>query len=378
MRVLIYAPVVGRGGAHRMLSRLIPLINADVSYLGFERDENGVSLQFLPHIQHIPLSPKPTYPIDARWSKGSLAQHHAQLQDMASDFDAIWLPTPWGSAGFDVSTPIVTTIHDYSWRLMGNHNAWREDELNWFRNHTQIVNPTRYQQAVGVVHYGIFDSTFIPHGDFVPDKFDVTPLSGQRVRDLYGLPDRYVLAFHCANHLKDPETILRAQYHARTDSDQVPPLVIAGIETEQLAHPRHPYHKQVKKLWQSLGYTLNKDLFILGQVPDQDIGGLYANASCVITATLSEAGISGTMYEAFTSRTPCIYTDLPQFREKLPDNTYGYPFKPKHWHEAGQQIVKACITHDSAMLERAYVVATGTAWEKVGARYTRLFEDVVQ
>lgn len=360
--------------------------------LSQHRDEMGNDIDW-GNVEFIQLDGglPPLHPHLFTWLQAQQGVFYAHWQRIAEQraIDLTYLPMPWWTVRlpeFTPPTPIVPTLHDFAWHQLKMPLHEFQGEAQLFAKHAALtVFPSVFQREWGETYFGFRSTRTIYHGHFIPPGFLPTPLEAQRVRDIYGLPEQYVLAFHCASSKKDPLTILQAQIKARRESADVPALVIAGLDTEwfvpnsiKYGHPAWAFAKQV---WNVMAeFTLNRDLFVLGNVPVKDMGGLYAGAKMAVTATHNEGGISGTMFEAFAAHVPCVYTELPVFSERLSPEEYGFTFAPGHVRGCAEAIVRACTDTEQAYerAERALAFANSRTWGDAAQEYLEAFEGVLR
>ena len=392
-RVLIYAPIIGRGGVRRMVTRLAESWSKlnDWSFVALSQphDEQGEKIDWPCEFIQIDGGPAPRHPDLFNWlyeNQPTFLKHWQRMKG----FDLTYLPMPWWTTrvpDFKAPMPIVATLHDFAWdQLNYTAHEFRAEARTFAAINAFACFPSDFQRRWAQDFYGFRSTRTIHHGHFIPSSFVATPAEAARVREHYRLPERYTLAFHCANDKKDPVTILRGQLEARRASPDVPPLVLAGLDTEWFAPPFVPrghhalgFAQQIVSVIKACGYTYGQDLFVLGRIPETDIAGLYAGATAAITATRNEGGISGAMFEAFAAHTPCIYTDLPIFSERLDVNEYGWVFDVGDVGRLGQLIVDVVNNPDEAFrrAQQAFRFANSRTWDDAAAEYIEVFEEVL-
>lgn len=393
-KCLIYAPLIGRGGVHRMVTRLArawaKLPGWEFSILSQRLDENGTPIDWPKELpfEQIDGGEAPRHPELFPWLYANQPTFYAHWARTKADI--AYLPMPWWTARLPYwkpPMPTVITLHDFAWDQTGQRNhEFRAEARVFAQSGVPTVFPSHYQRQWGIDHYGFRDTSTIYHGHFIPDGMMATPTEASRIRENYGLPPEYLLAFHVANAKKDPFTILTAVANARKRSKHVPPLVIAGLDTQMMAPPfvpethfAHSFVQSVRACVEACGFTYGKDLFVLGAVPEADIGGLYAGAAAAITASHNEGGIPGSMFEAFAAHTPAIYTDLPIFSERLKPNEYGWVFEPKDSEALAQAIIEVCEKPDEGFKRaaKAFAFANSRTWDDAAGEYITLFEEVI-
>lgn len=393
-RVLIYAPTVGRGGVHLVVRNLTHALATyadpdewSFAVLGQRYDEIGLPVEWpeaWPFEQIDPVGKLPAHPDQFAFLMANVEVFVAHLRRAAKDYDVVYCPSVWWtmrSQQWDIGAPFVTTIPDFAFDqgvdmgLLAQH--FRVVSLLVAHRAACVVFPTDFQRSHGETYYQMARTRTIYHSaDFVADGFSPTPEEALRVRAKYGLPERYVLAFHCAYH-KDPITILKAQHRARSRSPHVPPLVMAGIGTEHFLADIMPDipSMQVRQTMWEIKASVGNDLFVLGTIPDEDVAGLHAGATCAVSASRSEGDIAGGTFNAFMARTPMIYSELPVYRERLgADGRYGYPFPVGDHVALSERIIEACERRDDAQ-QRA-LEAFGWAQQRTSRDVAKEYLDV--
>lgn len=396
-RVLIYAPVIGRGGIRRLVERLTRAWSETADskqwafhMLGQTADEYGHAFYLPTAVEVTQIEPgaAPLHPRLFDYLTRNQEVFYQHLKRIAGDYDLIWLPHPWWTmqtSRWEIPTPVIATIPDFAFdqlQISGEPaNRFRGEARRFEQYANLILFPSDYQRTWGESHYGFHHTATIHYADFLPLHFIPTAQEAERVRIKYKLPERWVLAFHCAHH-KDPITILRAQVEARKQSADIPPLVMAGIDTH-LYRPgtQSPNGAQhVKATMQACGYQYGHDLFILGEVPDADIAGLYAGAAMAVTASRSEAGLSGTLYEAFAAGTPLVYSSLPAFTERMGENgTYGLAFPIGDYRAMAKAMCQVMEQPEQTQkrIEQGKTFVAQRTWSDVAAEYLAAFERVL-
>ncbi|XZE34358.1 glycosyltransferase [Pirellulaceae bacterium SH501] len=403
-KILVYAPTVGRGGVRTLVLRLVDAWSLlatergwDVKVLSNAFDESGRDLPW-PEGMLEPLN------VDGiencrgvelcNLLQAKQNEMFRQLKRHAMHADIVWLPQPWWTMRIsneivDFPAHIVPTIHDLAFDELGWNDLFGDrfrDELHRFISVSSLAifssnvirkrAMERYDmpQELGRVVY---------LADFVPDIFDTTSTEGHRVKDKYQLPEQYVLAFHASGH-KDPLCILEAICRLRDQNPQdFIPLVIAGHQTEAIrpdSTVSGEYVEKIRAYIQRNQLQIGKHYFVLGYIPTQDIGGLYAGATACVTASKSEAGLSGCVFESFKAKVPLIHSDIEPFIERLGlQNDYALRFRCGDSLDLYESILevlrdprKACERAKDANLEFC-----NRHWINVAEEYLDLFSNLV-
>jgi UDP-perosamine 4-acetyltransferase len=393
-RVLIYAPIVGRGGVHRLVDRLTeawceyaPPDEWSFTAFGQGYDEIGEPMRWRVPFEQLPPYAAPYHPELFSFLTAHQQTFWTYLQQRQADFDLVWLPMPWWTMRVPqphLSIPIVPTIPDFAFDQHGSTSwlasGFRQETHAFAQYAAMVCFPSEYQRMHGETRYQMQKTRTIYYADFLPRPFEPSETEAERVRLKYKLPPYYLLAFHCAHH-KDPITILRGYALAKQGAVRFP-LVLAGIETDGFIPGKRPPNEhaaEVQQVIEECGYKFGEDLFILGQIPDYDIAGLYAGSCLAITASRSEGGLSATIFEAFNAGTPMIFSDLPVFIERLGDqNEYGLHFKvgdPTDLARAIKQRWDDGLAKQRAQAAREFI--RRRTWQDVANEYLELFREVI-
>lgn len=359
MRCLIYAPTVGRGGVRRVIEVLCDVFSKrddwQFDVLGQTYDELGMPVKWaegMNFIQIRPVDKLPLHPHLFSFLGEHRADFFAHLKEIAGNYDVILCLSPWwGFVGDDtIDTPVVTFVPDFAFDYMdmgsvGHH--FRALASIIAKQSAYTIFPSEYQRRFGD-RYGFNGGVIYFSMDFTARNFDTSLSEQKRIQTKYGIPERYFLALHCYGH-KGAEIIIQGQYFARKRNPALPNLVIAGLETEYyMKTPAQNGHaKMVQQTIQRFKSVIGK-VYILGTVAEEDLGGLYAGANAVVTATRSEGGLSGIVLEAIQTGTPVICSEIPPFTERLSRDDVHY-FPVDDAKALGRQMNNVSKSHDAAV-----------------------------
>ncbi|MCL6432122.1 MAG: glycosyltransferase family 4 protein [Anaerolineae bacterium] len=124
-----------------------------------------------------------------------------------------------------------------------------------------------------------------------------TDAAVRQTRELYRVPQRYILHVGVNKPHKNLETLLEAyhRYYTQTPAESRASLVLAGEHDPRYVTPRR---------WAAqLG--LARSVLALGNVPDEDLRDLYTGASCVAIPSLYE-GFGLPVLEAMACGAPVL------------------------------------------------------------------------
>ncbi len=280
LKILAFFPSIGRGGVTRVVETLLPALMpyADVTVLGQTFNENGQVIRYpkdMPFIQVEPVLKLPPHPYQFPFIINNAQVFIEHAETMQDDFDIIWNISPWfsiGAADFvNFKKPLVINIADFA----HDHINMGEMLTNYFRatapklaaRSDYVIFSSDFQRYWAEDHYGFYRAETIHYCT----GFSPLP-QGNAVHP--GLPAEFLLAFHPMGH-KDPQTILRAFYYARTKDPATPPLVLAGIGTEGVldANSRSAGASSLRRLIESMTSTqlrMGKDIIAAGYVAEDE------------------------------------------------------------------------------------------------------------
>ncbi len=405
MRLLIYAPVIGRGGVHRLVEFLTPAMltiadskGIELKILSHSRDENGVPINW-PKDRFVPLKPSlwdlPSQTRRLQYLHEASSQYYKQLATIWEPGDVVWLPHPWFTMRFSYNSiqnaPVhfVPTIHDMAFDTLKWGGAWgagyRHEMLAFAHYGSRLIFSSNAMRDIAMERYyfSLDKARTVYLSNFLPESFITTPEAIADFRTVYRVPEDYLLAFHCSSPSKDLLTIIRAVGLIRKHTpSQFVPLVIAGIGTERF-HPNSTlddeYAQLIRDALRDAELQIDRDVYILGDIHDHLIGGLYAGATATITASLSEAGLSGTLFEAFYAHSPAIFSDIPQFTERLgTDNLFGLHFRKSNPEDLARAIIE--LRGDSQLTRErsrmAYELVSKRTWQHIAQEYMDVFQSL--
>ncbi|MCA9909247.1 MAG: hypothetical protein KC519_11405, partial [Anaerolineae bacterium] len=215
IQVMIYAPIVGRGGVRRLVERLLGtwMQQADPERWRFQvlsqpYDEIGKPIDW-GAAHFIPLkadAPLPTSTVDVfHYLRRNQDDFLQQLKQHAEQTDVVWMPQPWwtlrvASEIIDLPAHLVPTVHDFAFdHLHWNDafgDAYRHEVSVMVKACSKLVFSSQYTLEHAASRYSM------PHergeviylGDFLPETFMPTPTEAERVRAAHNLPASYFLA----------------------------------------------------------------------------------------------------------------------------------------------------------------------------------------
>lgn len=396
MNLLFYTPVVGRGGMRLVIQTLLQGMARyapegwHIHILGQQFDEDGLPVDYpaeLPFTQLEPVDRLPLHPdlFQFLWThQKSFYQH---LERLAPDFDLIFcIPPWWGMQVLDwtIQTPFIAYVPDLAWDFINVGNILTmhfEDVTRRLKQHAVMtVFSAEFHRQHAVERYALLkEKTRViqSSADYVVSPgLAPAPEQVERVRAKYRLPDRYLLAFHCMYH-KDVITILRAHGVARAWDTTVPPLVLAGINTELLLAQRRAdgYIADVKRL---IGLLGEDAVIVAGRIAEDDIAPLFAGADASISASLSEGDLSGNTLTAFMTGCPHIYSDLPVYIARIGYDRYGYFFPRQNFTALAQCIMDIHLNpgEGKRRASAARLWALQRTLKDVIGEYIEMFEQV--
>lgn len=394
-KVLIFTPVVGRGGVKLCVETMLRGYKEyappewEFRVLGQALDEIGLPINYsgYPFEQVKPINQLPLHPYLFPYLLAHADDFMNHLRAYVDEWqpDLVMCYGAWWVARakrWDINAPIVTFLPDFAFDqgvslgdLLNEHFRYAANLLARRASFSIFSAEFHREHAVNHYRFAPEKTAVVQHSaDFVKNGLKSSKAEGRRVAKAYGLPSRYVLAFHPMGH-KDPQTILRAQRYARMHGENVPELVLAGIHTEQLLDSRN---RRARRMLDEVHAHLNEDVFVTGFVEEADIGGLFANAVCSISASHSEGDLSGATLTSFMCKVPHLWSRLPVYLDRLHEGL-GYSFDVGDHEALGKLIVE--VTDHPVAAERkalaAFKWAQTRTIKNVIAEYLSIFTGVI-
>lgn len=247
---------------------------------------------------------------------GKLLFEQAQVPRGGHALGADLIHVPYWAPPLLSRLPVVVTVHDLIPLLLPEYRrsvmvrAYTALVVAATRRATHVIadsEATRRDlithlrlpaERVTVVYLGV-DEHFRPEQDRT---------AGRRVRERYGLPERYILYLGGFDPRKNVPLLLSAFAQLREQGTALPPLVIAGRlparATADLADPR--------RVASSLG--LGEQLRFIGWVREEDKPALYSAADLFVFPSRYE-GFGLPVLEAMACGTTVVTTDASSLPE---------------------------------------------------------------
>lgn len=231
-------------------------------------------------------------------------------------------PTP---IAFEIGIPYVMAVHDLQHRLqpefpeVSANGEWEKREY-LFRNGTRCAMLLLADSDVGkedilnfYERYGVTPDR-VKVLPFIPPWYlpvEVSENEKKRIRSSYELPERYI--FYPAQFWphKNHARIIQALGLLKQEHNLNIGFVVCGSYTGEIMN--RTYH-EVRELAHKLG--LDKEIYYLGYVPDEDMAGLYAEAVALVMPTFF-GPTNIPVLEAWAFGCPVITSDIRGIREQV-------------------------------------------------------------
>ncbi|TRX15852.1 glycosyltransferase family 4 protein [Flavobacterium franklandianum] len=197
--------------------------------------------------------------------------------------------------------PFVITVHDLiheKYLIHLNSQKFLADKRELLEKASRIIAISNTTKSDIVSIYKIDETKIdvIHHG--VNESFN-----NIKTRHL-NLPKRYVLFMGQRNEYKNFNFFIKALKSVLDDDNELH-LVCSGI----------PFNKKEIELIEDLGLTIKVHHFDASEI---QLPSLYANSVCFVFPSIYE-GFGMPILEAFATKTPCLLSDTPCFREIAAD-----------------------------------------------------------
>ncbi|WP_341282416.1 glycosyltransferase family 1 protein [Paenibacillus sp. FSL H8-0537] len=250
----------------------------------------------------------------------------------------------------------------------------------WLDHVTSVVVSSEHVKNRLIAHFGPRhqSATVVPHA--------ITPIAAQYASQVSPataarIPSKYIIYPSNTSPHKNHNNLLEALSHwkGRTKC----PLVLTGYLTDTLRQPFPdctPQHSWIPTLISTIrrtGLVVNRDLYPLGFVGDEDIPALIKNAWALIMPSLSEGGGSYPVEEALRLGTPVLCSDIPVMREHLARHSakiaWFNPQSPDSIVQALEDLTANYDEYKSSAI--AGIHDPAESWDDVAKRYLNVFRD---
>ena len=219
-----------------------------------------------------------------------------------------------------------------------------------------------FGRTATVIHNGVDPSGLPP----------IDPARREARRRGRGLSDRFVfLAVGGIEPRKGSVFLLQALAILAKEMDPAPALVVVGGHSFQ---DYAAYREEALGLLPGLGLELDRDVFLLGTVSDDELHEWYRSADALAFPSVKE-GWGLAVLEAMTAELPVVASDIPVLREYLTDHDTALLTRvgdPRSLAAGMRELVD-----DSGL--RASLVAAGRSlvpsysWQRAARAHARLY-----
>ncbi|MGD8239440.1 MAG: glycosyltransferase family 1 protein [Armatimonadota bacterium] len=275
---------------------------------------------------------------------------------------------------FRAPCPVVTTIHDVSFRL---HPEWftLRDRLVFalglpgsLRRAAAIMAVSECTRADLVREYGVpLDKVHVTPNALPPDFTPPADPDLERVRARYALPDPYALFLGVLQPRKNPVRTIRGFVRAKREANLPHLLAMVG--------KRGWLHGDVLPTVREL--EAEADVLFPGYAADEDLPALYAAADLFLFPTLYE-GFGIPVLEAFACGTPTIASGTSGTAETAGDA--ALLVDPYSEDEIAEAIVRALTDEElrGELRRKGLRRARDFSWERTAELTIACYESVAR
>ncbi len=204
-----------------------------------------------------------------------------------------------------------------------------------------------------------------------PKVFRMKKEDVQQIKQKYNLPERFCFLPNQFWKHKNHIVVFEALSQLKQEGFGV--FVVCSGSLDDYRNPEHV--ETLKKF--IADHHLQENIFLLGQLPYEDVGLLYAAASIVINPSLFE-GWSTSVEESKSIGKKILLSDIPVHREQSPRG--GVYFNPHDPRDLAKQLRAALAIEDTSASFGVVDDLQKDLNERTqifGASYQRLIEDVL-
>ncbi len=331
------------------------------------------------------------FKISLRKAIRSTPELSSKILNELNKFDLIYLPWPYLLRTLQVSVPIVGTFHDFN---------FKHDFKNFLKVDAQMINreigELLKQCKTAVVSSDFIKSELINFYPFAREKVEVIYLSDfilknpkdSNLKKEIALPEKYIIYPANTAYHKNHVNLIKAFGILKKQKVNMP-LVLAGNYTNNI---KLVYNKMQPTIWIEHFFTianlikendliLDKDLFILGYVTDDEVYDLIRNAQLVISPSLYEAG-SGPGLDSWKIGTPIAFSNITSHNNQMNFlKTRAWVFDPLDPSDIALTINKALFLEKEKTLEMVKTSSEAMAkytWDDVANQYYKVFQNAIK
>ena len=186
-----------------------------------------------------------------------------------------------------------------------------------------------------------------------------------RLRKKYGIEGRFLLYAGAIDYHKNIDGLIKAFSRIK---DKGAALALAGVKNDP------GYFEFIQRLIQELG--LERNVFILGYLPQEDLVGLYNMAEAVVSASFYE-GFGLPVIEAMACARPVIASGNTSMAEIAGD--CGILVDPYNLEEITAAMDSLLSNEDlrNALAEKSFIRSKEFSWEKAARQMIGVWEELV-
>ena len=186
-----------------------------------------------------------------------------------------------------------------------------------------------------------------------------------RLRKKYGIEGRFLLYAGAIDYHKNIDGLIKAFSRIK---DKGAALALAGVKNDP------GYFEFIQRLIQELG--LERNVFILGYLPQEDLVGLYNMAEAVVSASFYE-GFGLPVIEAMACARPVIASGNTSMAEIAGD--CGILVDPYNLEEITAAMDSLLSNEDlrNALAEKSFIRSKEFSWEKAARQMIGVWEELL-
>ena len=358
----------GIGRYVRNLSKILPeLLTEEESLQLIYTPDGSEWLQELPPNKNIKPISLPISPFD-------IAQQWI-IPGLLKRIDVDLYHSPYYLMPYRVPVPPILTVYDLIPLLYPQYSSSRARLIFRFSMSLALRSS---QRTIAISHSTKDD--YLKYFSIPKNSISVIPLGVEdrfhpqadseilRIRSKYHLPKKYALYLGSNKPHKNLSTLVEAwsRIISNNSLDKYK-LIVAGSWYEN--------HTEIKN--QVAGFGLNDAILFQGQLPDEDLPGLYSGAHLFMFPSLYE-GFGLPVLEAMACGTPVACSDIPSLHETCGEAALFFdPWDIKDISEAILTLWNnKSIQH--SLVSRGLEQAANFTWEKTAENTIKLYRETLR
>jgi len=178
---------------------------------------------------------------------------------------------------------------------------------------------------------------------------------------------------------KNTITTLRAFSIARSKLKEMGERLVWLIGGGETLFDYRDYRDEFLKEVQSLGLNLDEDIYVLGNVEEDNIPSLYNAADVFVFPSIKE-GWGLVAFEAMAAGVPVIASGIEPITEYLVDEENAFLISPMDYEDLAEKIMILLSNHDlqEHFIKRGQITARMYSWDNTARKHIKFYNNILE